>query len=65
MLTTALSLLLVSIAAAIPPAVILGLIVCVFDETAGLYTGMAVFVWKLCEYLRIALSCIQGNDDEA
>lgn len=64
MVATAISLLFVSLTAAIPPAVILGAIVFFFDESSGMYTALAVFVWKFCEYVRLSIECILEPDNE-
>jgi hypothetical protein len=54
----------ISFLAASIPAVVLGGVVYLFDETAALYTATAVFVWKFFDFVKLSIHYVTTDEDE-
>jgi hypothetical protein len=64
MFGTVVSLLSISIVAAATPAVVLGLLVYLFDPMAALYTATAIFIWKLFDYIKLSIQLVTTHPDD-
>jgi hypothetical protein len=64
MFGTVVSLLTISILAAATPAMVLGVVVYLFDQTAAMYTATAVFIWKFFDYVKLSIHCVRTENDE-